>query len=310
MLTDLQRRTAQAIVNVFETGRVLGDYGKVTLLPGDTGHLTYGRSQTTLGSGNLYILVKAYCEAPGAAVAGGLRGYLARLKAQDTTLDTNASLRSLLQSAGGDPVMREVQDRFFDRVYWQPSASACAALGATCALAAAVVYDGFVHGSFGLVRRKTDEAHGTLASVGERAWFGRYVAVRRAWLADHPNAALHATVYRMDAFKRLIDDAKWDLPLPLNVRGAAIDEAALLSPPPVVVSAADPSERTLLLRSPVMRGEAVKALQKALAACGFPVGIDGAFGKGTDAAVRAFQKSRGLTVDGIVGPATRTALGL
>ena len=61
-MNDLQKRTAQAIVNIFETGRVAGDYGAVTLLPGDAGHLTYGRSQTTLGSGNLFLLIKAYCE--------------------------------------------------------------------------------------------------------------------------------------------------------------------------------------------------------------------------------------------------------
>ena len=35
MLTELQKRTAQAIVNLFETGQVRGDYGKVTLIPGD-----------------------------------------------------------------------------------------------------------------------------------------------------------------------------------------------------------------------------------------------------------------------------------
>ena len=53
MLTELQKRAAQAIINVFETGDAQGDYGKVTLMKGDPGHLTYGRSQTTLSSGNL-----------------------------------------------------------------------------------------------------------------------------------------------------------------------------------------------------------------------------------------------------------------
>ncbi len=32
MLTDLQKKTAQAIVQIFETSRVLGNYGQVTLL--------------------------------------------------------------------------------------------------------------------------------------------------------------------------------------------------------------------------------------------------------------------------------------
>ena len=49
MLTITQKKTAQAIINIFETGVVLGNYGQVTLIDGDTGHLTFGRSQTTLG---------------------------------------------------------------------------------------------------------------------------------------------------------------------------------------------------------------------------------------------------------------------
>ena len=67
MLTDLQKGAVQAIVNIFETGAPLGDYASVTLLKGDTGHLTYGRSQTTLASGNLYLLIKDYVDTDGAA---------------------------------------------------------------------------------------------------------------------------------------------------------------------------------------------------------------------------------------------------
>jgi GH24 family phage-related lysozyme (muramidase) len=65
----------------------------------------------------------------------------------------------------------------------------------------------------------------------------------------------------------------------------------------------------LRLTTPNQSGPAVKALQRRLAALGFdPNGIDGVFGAGTDAAVRAFQAARGLKVDGIVGPATQAAL--
>ena len=58
MLTPTQKQTAQSIVNLFETGSVLGDYGSVTVIAGDTGHLTFGRSQTTLPSGNLLNLME------------------------------------------------------------------------------------------------------------------------------------------------------------------------------------------------------------------------------------------------------------
>ena len=79
MLTDRQKKAAQVIVNIFETGRAEGHYGQVTLLAGDPGHLTYGRSQTTLASGNLFLLIKAYTECDGAEFGSELREYLPRL---------------------------------------------------------------------------------------------------------------------------------------------------------------------------------------------------------------------------------------
>jgi len=57
------------------------------------------------------------------------------------------------------------------------------------------------------------------------------------------------------------------------------------------------------------KGEEVKRIQERLKSDGFYKGpIDGDFGGGTEAAVKAFQKKRGLTVDGIVGPITWSAL--
>jgi hypothetical protein len=58
------------------------------------------------------------------------------------------------------------------------------------------------------------------------------------------------------------------------------------------------------------RGDAVRALQEALAGAGLlpASGADGVFGSGTLAAVKKFQKSKGLTADGVVGAATWEAL--
>ena len=55
------------------------------------------------------------------------------------------------------------------------------------------------------------------------------------------------------------------------------------------------------------RGEAVKEMQTLLISKGYDLGkwgADGAFGKQTLAAVKAFQKNRGIKVDGIVGKYT------
>jgi peptidoglycan hydrolase-like protein with peptidoglycan-binding domain len=57
----------------------------------------------------------------------------------------------------------------------------------------------------------------------------------------------------------------------------------------------------------MMRGDDVKRLQRAL---GFSEDrVDGVFGTDTDRSVRQYQTSRGLRVDGKVGPATWSELG-
>src|SRR5882672_761105 len=58
-------------------------------------------------------------------------------------------------------------------------------------------------------------------------------------------------------------------------------------------------------------GPDVTALQTRLKDLGFdPNGVDGNFGPGTKAALIAFQKSKGLTADGVAGPQTMGALQL
>lgn len=60
---------------------------------------------------------------------------------------------------------------------------------------------------------------------------------------------------------------------------------------------------------PYMSGDDVMAVQEALTEAGFDPGeIDGDYGPLTEEAVRAFQRDRGLKVDGVVGPITWAAL--
>src|SRR4029450_4640577 len=106
MLTTTQQKTAEAIVNIFETSEVRGNYGDVTLIAGDTGHLTFGRSQTTLGSGNLHELLGQYCPNAGSRFGSAIEKYLPRVKAGDITLDTEIQLHNILRASADDPVMR------------------------------------------------------------------------------------------------------------------------------------------------------------------------------------------------------------
>jgi len=312
MLSDIQKRTAQAIVNIFETGSATGDYSNVTVAAGDAGHLTYGRSQTTLASGNLFLLLKAYVDAPNAEFADSIRPFLPRVQARDFSLDNNSGLRSLLRQAGDDLVMRDVQDAFFDRVYWAPAVTTAQRLGIVTALGTCVVYDSTVHGNFALIRDRTINAVGRIGTGGvtERDWVSRYVSLRREWLASH-TGLLGRTVYRMDALKRIIDASNWDLSLPLTVRGVLIDNA-ILEGAPIRVSAVEVEVRILMLSTPMMSGDDVLKVQRALATRlpGVQLEADGIFGPDTDRAVRQFQTQQGFRVDGIVGPATSAALDL
>ena len=51
-------------------------------------------------------------------------------------------------------------------------------------------------------------------------------------------------------------------------------------------------------------GTAVKQLQQALASKGYSLTVDGAFGPATKSAVVSFQRSQGITADGVVGSVT------
>jgi len=253
MLTNLQKVTAQAIVNIFETGSPAGDYANITVASGDPGHLTYGRSQTTLASGNLALLIRSYCDAPDAMHADGFRAYLPRLDARDATLDTDARFHSLLREAATDETMRRIQDDFFDRCYWHPAVRAAESLAILSPLGTAVVYDSFIHGAWSRLRDATLARAGLPAVAGlpsapegaksktdERSWIREYTALRRDWLANHPNPLLHRAVYRMDTFLELAHAANWDLTLPLQAHGVTISEATFAAgvdnPPPAQAS--------------------------------------------------------------------------
>lgn len=88
-----------------------------------------------------------------------------------------------------------------------------------------------------------------------------------------------------------------------GVSGIVTGTAPAPSTPPGTSS----SHPTLQLKS---RGDAVRALQEALAGAGLlpASAADGIFGNGTLSAVKKFQQSKGLQADGIVGAATWEAL--
>jgi len=301
-MTELQKATVAAIVNVFETGRVRGDYSAIAVLKGDSGHLSYGRSQTTLGSGNLYKLLNLYCQQPSAQFADRLKPALARFQQRDFTLDTDPSVRLLLRQAGQeDAVMRATQDQFFNAVYFAPASHAADVCGIDLPLGLAIVYDSHVQGGWDKVRARV----GGVPSAGEQAWLSKYVDTRRNWLSGL-KPPLPSTTYRMDTFHALITENAWDLPIPLKVHGVTITPEALSSGDLPLPGS---TRRSLRLTSPYLRGDDVRTLQQALEAKGVQSANDGVYGPLTDTLVKKWQRQNGIQEDG-AGPATLKSLGL
>ena len=291
-----------AIVNVYESGRVKGDYGAIAVLKGDQGHLSYGRSQVTLGSGNLFKLLDRYCRqqasnGPIPPFADEIIPFLPRLKQKDFGLDSDSTLRSLLQRAGReDPLMRAIQDQFFNENYLAPACRAAEAIGVTAPLGRAVVYDSHIQGGWAILQPRI----GRVTARGDQDWVERYIALRRNWLSQL-RTPLPGTVYRMDSFTALIEQDNWQLKLPLTVHGVIVTEDALIGGDPPLPGQ---PKRVLKLTSPYIRGDDVALLQRAL-----NIRDDGIYGPFCDASVKRLQKSKGISEEG-VGSDTRKALGL
>lgn len=301
-MNELQQKTIRAIVNVFETGRIRGNYSAIAVLKGDQGHLSYGRSQATLGSGSLFQLIDLYCQQAGAKFAVQLRPFLPDLQKRDVRFDTDATFKLLLRDAGSqDDVMRATQDRFFSNNYFVPACTHAEALGIEDPLGIAVVYDSHIQGGWEKVKKRV----GDVINGNARAWVTRFVRERTLWLSSLKDP-LPATVYRMQSFDALIAANNWELSLPLEAHGVEITEAALLDEgaPPAGQS------RLLTLITPYLRGDDVLTLQRALAAKGLPIGTpDGVYGPFTHQIVLAWQRSQSISESG-VGAATRQSLGI
>jgi chitosanase len=193
---------------------------------GDAGHLSYGRSQTSLASRGLFALIDRYCKLEAAQFASGLQPYLERLRNIDLTLDHDQTLQQLLKGAAADPLMRQTQDEFFEESYWTPAnrlaLTACKTRPVATCLGITVIYDSVIHGSFPRIRTLTDAAFSDVPE--EKEWIARYLDIRRDWMASNTNQLLRKCVYRMDELKKIVAAGKWELELPLTVRRVSIDE--------------------------------------------------------------------------------------
>lgn len=113
----------------------------------------------------------------------------------------------------------------------------------------------------------------------------------------------HGDVYQwFNRFGKTMDDVRKDV--------GALMGKVVVDPTPDPVTPTTPTDSYPVLRSGA-HNESVRKAQQLLVKHGYDVGsagIDGWFGANTLKAVKKFQSDKGLTVDGIIGASTWTAL--
>jgi len=239
-----QRDTIDAIVSIFETGRLpsAAAYATTTILSDGAG-ISYGSHQATARGGALQAVIEDYYTRGGVLQVrdepAPLRVVLETatrsvgLTPGGVPLDVMALMRAL-ERAGSEPVMREAQRHVFDRRYWAPTYATGRELGLKYALSYLALYDLSIHSG---PPSSASDSTSRLAKLrrdfsayppsdprtrGERVWVVALIQARRRWLAAHSNPVVQKTVYRCDSLLDLAEAGAWDLRRPLTVRGVRI----------------------------------------------------------------------------------------
>ena len=220
-LSTTQKSLLERVVNVFETGKIEGNYSAISIFndgPNDIKQITYGRSQTT-EYGNLRELVQKYVGAKG-KFSKDLKSFAEKVGSVPLTDDQK--FKDLLKNSGKqDVVMKNTQDTFFDERYFKPAMKWAKDNGFILPLSALVIYDSFIHsgGILWVIRSMFDESPPILGG-NEIEWTTAYVNARHNWLANHPRPVVQKTVYRTQCFKDEIGRGNWTLKiLPIKANG-------------------------------------------------------------------------------------------
>lgn len=219
-LEDDQQTRIKAMMNVLEFGELKID--ELPVRPYSHGDIDFG--SFTLLSGGIGDLLLMYTQHPGAQRAEEVQQFLQRITTRDKTLAKDDAFIKLLKKLSDDPAMLAAHSALVDRDQFHPALAEAKRLGLTTALGAAVIYDSYVHGSFGRVRdRLVSRIGGTPATgIDEKVWVKEYLAERRAWFIERGGLLARQT-FRLDAFAKLVEAGNWDLKPPFGFGKAAVE---------------------------------------------------------------------------------------
>lgn len=176
----------------------------------------------TADGGNLRKVLERYID------AGGLYGdelvpYIAALKAGNPGTDPDF-IKLLKQIGEKDPLMMEVQEEMFDKLYLRPAFDWASKYGFGLPLSYLVVADSFLHSGSMLDFLMARFPEKKPSDGGdEEAWIAAYTKTRREWLANHSSRLLQNTVYRPDCYLAEMKRENWNLAkTPVTMHGTEV----------------------------------------------------------------------------------------
>jgi chitosanase len=225
MITPDNKKRIQSVLSIIETGSPDGNYGDVTIYADGkigsdgkpTKQITYGAHQTTEQS-HLKTLLESYVKAKG-SFAAAMTPYLARIGVEPLWQET-AFVKMLEEAGKTDPIMKQVQDAFFDTTYYQKALDWFEDNGFELPLSLLVIYDSFIHS--GKIREdiRNQFAESVPAKGGkEKIWIKKYVDARHEWLSTRENPILRKTNYRTEGYKLQIALENWSLAEKVKMNG-------------------------------------------------------------------------------------------
>lgn len=215
-------RRPLAITMIHESGRPR-HYTAVYVLDGI---LYYGAG---FNRESLIRLLAQYTERPSAKFATQIKEYLPRVQNNDSSLAGDQRFKNLLvQTAGEDPVMTQLQDEILQARYFEPARKECADIGIASALGYALIADTHYQSgrrSYETIKRATTKAlDGTpVTGIDEHAWLREFAKQRAQLIANLasngrvPDAIQYALRRRNEVYVNLMDKNKWDLAAPVPV---------------------------------------------------------------------------------------------
>jgi chitosanase len=200
------------ILSVAETDKAEWDPAAVYIYADGNG----GRKQCTLSigftadGGNLVKVLERYVEKEG-AYGAGLAPYIALLKRGNA--GTDPSFVRLLKEVGNkDPLMMQVQEEMFDKLYLGRAFAWASKFGFALPLSYLIIADSFLHSGSMLDFLMSRFPEKKPASGGDsKKWITEYTKTRKDWLANHSNHLLRNTVYRCNCFLTQIENDNWHL---------------------------------------------------------------------------------------------------